>query len=156
MMEQDDLKLTLIDLEDFILQIEKVDLGTVQYPFFEVHKRLPPVFGKNHSPDLVRHPYKLVAIDSVDEYAMDAFIDNELRTVKNTPLKLEDAGTAFGQLLVQAGRRPTHLVRVGRGLYAVVSAADLHVKVGMFRGSLHAVLINLFDKFPVFRVRKDK
>lgn len=154
-MERDeDLDLTLIDLEDLIAQIEKVDLGNVRYPFFEVYKRVPPQFGKSHGSDTVRHSYRMVPVNSVDEYAMDAFLDDELRTVKNTPLNLKDAGEAFAQLLLQSGKHPTHVVRVGRGIYAVVSVKDLHVKIGMLDGELHAVLINMFDKFPVFRVKK--
>lgn len=147
--------LPLIKLSQLLSVIETIDVGDVRWPFVEVSQRCAPEFGKRSAPTFVKRTYMLKPVsESVEAIVQDSFLD-ELARIRNTPLTLEDASLEFGNLLQASGRKPTHIVEVGKNLYAVIAAQDLHVRSGMVDGvTPSATLISLFNEFPVFRVRR--
>jgi hypothetical protein len=143
--------LQAIPLSELPDHLEYVDMGGVRYPFFEVTKTLAPKFGRKDGSGTAKHTYEMKLTGDLRRFVVDQFVDNELRTIKNTPLDLQEAAEEFALLLTAVGKRPTHLVEVGVGIFAVVSTEELHVKVGTIDGEPAAALVNMFDKFPVFR-----
>lgn len=148
----DNFSLPVIDVSDLPQVIEVIDVGDVRWPYVEVLQRKAPEFGKSRTPDFAKKTYKLQPTDSPDAAASDSFLD-ELAKIRNTPLTLSEAAAEFGELLRASGRKPTHVVKVGKNLYAVIAAQDLHIRVGMVEDKPVSALISLFHKFPVFRVR---
>jgi hypothetical protein len=145
--------LQYIKLQDLLSSLETIDIGDVQYQYVEGYKRQIPKFGTRGRSEMVRHTFHLENIKSLKDFVVDRFVDNELKKVKNTPLSFGDAVEEFSSALLECGRKPTHVVELGRNLYAVISAEDMHVRVGMHHGKLVAALMNTFDQFPVFRVK---